>query len=247
MIGREDRRSWATKAAARDDAHKRGQREHHAVFVQALQLVERQQHGADRQHQQKSARRIEFLARRRTRIGRQDPGQSERRKCERRAEPEHRWPVDQRHQQARDQWSQRATDADGHRVDAEDPDPRRLRIEAGCECRSAAEHECRSYSLQHARAKQCVIARRHRAEHERHRAPGAAGEKDAAVAQHVADAAEHQHQCGVGQRVGDDHPLDRRNRQSECARDVRECEVDGRIERHHQRAERNHQHAEART
>ena len=210
-----------------------------------LQLIECQQHRADRQHQQDAAGGIEALAVRGAGVGRQQPGQQERRQRQRHAEPEHRGPVDQRHQQTGDQRPQCAAEADHHGVDAEHAGARGLGMEAGRQRRSAAQHQCGADALQHARGQQCTVARGHRAQHEGDGAPQAAGEEDAPVAQHVADAAEHQHQRGIGERVGDHHPLDRRDRQSERARDERKGEIDRRIERHDQRAECHHQHAEA--
>ena len=198
------------------------------ALANVLQLVERQQHCADRQHQQGTARGVEALAVSGPRIGGQQPGQQERRQCKRRAEPEHRRPVDQRHQEAGDQRTQRAADADHHCIYAQDPRARRLRMKAGCQRRSATQHQRRADALQHPRRQQCAIAWRQRAQHECDGTPQAAGEEDAPVAQHVADAAEHQHQRGVGKRVGNHHPLDRRDRQSERPGDVWKCKVDRR-------------------
>ena len=223
-----------------------GSGEPHPPLAEMLQLVERKQHRADCQHQQRAACRVELLARRGSHVRGQQPRQHEGRQCKGNAEPEHCGPVDDRHQHAGNRRAERAAEADDHGVYAEYTDARCLGIQAGRQGRTATQHQCGTDTLHDARDEQCAVAWRHGAQHERHRAPAAAGEEDAPIAEHVADSSEHQHQRGVGQRVGDDDPLDRRYRQAECPRDVREGEIDRRIERHHQRAERHHQHAEAR-
>ena len=210
-----------------------------------LQLVEREQHSADRQHQQDAARRIEFFPHRGACVGRQQPGEDECAEGKWDAEPEHRRPADDRYQQAGNWRTQRATEADDHGVDAEDADARCFGIQAGREGWSAAKYQCGADALHHACGEQRAIAWCHGAQHEGHRAPATAGQEDAPIAEHVADTTEHQHQRRVGQRVGNDDPLDRRYRQSKGPCDVRECEVDRRVEWHDQRAKRHYQHAQA--
>ena len=115
------------KADRGEDTCERGDCANQTAACGVLQLVQRQQHRADRQYQQQTASGIEMFALRRAHVARQQPAQQKSRQSERDAEPEHRRPVDQRHQKSGDRRTQRTTEPDDHRVDAKDPCARGLR------------------------------------------------------------------------------------------------------------------------
>ena len=208
-----------------------------------LQLVQRQQAEAEAERQQRAAGGIEFLHAGGARRGGQQPGQGEGGGRDGGAEAEHRAPAEAFDQQAEDRGAERAADAEHHGVEAEDPGAAGFREQAGGQRRAAAEDQAGADALRDPAGQQPRIGLRQRAGDEGQAAPGGAEQEDAAVAEHVADAAEAEQKACLRQHVTDHDPLDHRDRQVEAAHDVREIDVHGGVERHHQRAQADHQQA----
>ncbi len=140
-------------------------------LVAALQLVQRQHHRGDREHQQQRAEAVETLAHRARRAGGQGEAGRQRGERDRRAKRDTR----RASRSARTRkppmiGPSAAAEADQQCVEAEHLRAALFAVEAGDQRRAAAQRQRSADALQHARGKQPAVGGRDRAEHEGGRA-----------------------------------------------------------------------------
>jgi hypothetical protein len=212
---------------------RRGRQRQGGVIVpaEALGLVDRQQQCADRQRQQDRAGGVERLAPAGVRQGRPALAKQQRGKRDRGAEPEHRRPPPEMDEDASQQRPDGRAQREHHRKGAESAASVLFGKQTGDEGRRDADNEPGADPLQEAKKEQPGIARRRGAQQKSRAAPQQADAEHPPVAEDVAGAAASQHQARIGQHIGDDHPLDHRDRQAEARGDVGKGDIDRGVER----------------
>jgi len=145
--------------------------------------AERQQHAAQREHEQNRARPVETRDQDgRAPLARQAHPERQRHQGDRRARPEHARPVETGQQGTAEHRPERPGDAEGGGVGGHGARAQRRRIKLRDQRRAAAHDQAGADALQHPRRQQPREAGRGGAEDEGDAAPGRAEEEDPAVA-----------------------------------------------------------------